>query len=100
MEATPDLVGLSDIATILGCSRQNIRKIMVNNGLEFPVPVHEGKSALWHLSKVLVWLKDHKSYDVECSLLDVAATNMQLNIVRDSVEVNLKMREKILALVS
>src|SRR5208283_848057 len=36
VEATPDLVGLTDIAQILGCSRQNIRKLVVANKSIFP----------------------------------------------------------------
>ncbi len=40
IEASPDLVGLSDIAEILGCSRQNIRKLMLNNRASFPAPIH------------------------------------------------------------
>ncbi len=43
IEAAPDLVGLSDIADILGYSRQNIRKLMMNNLASFPTPIHEGK---------------------------------------------------------
>jgi hypothetical protein len=41
IEATPDLVGLTDIAEILGCSRQNIRKLVIGHRSLFPSPVHE-----------------------------------------------------------
>ena len=99
IEATPDLVGLTDVAEIVGCSRQNIRKIMLASGTDFPVPVHEGKSVLWHLSKVLIWLRDSKAYDIEDSLLDIVSTNMQFNMARDIVEVDPRRNKEILALV-
>lgn len=72
VEATPDLVGLTDVADIIGCSRQNMRKMMISSGANFPMPMHEGKSALWRLSKVLLWLKEEKQYQVEDSLIDIA----------------------------
>jgi predicted DNA-binding transcriptional regulator AlpA len=53
IEATPDFVGLSDIVEVVGYSRQNIRKLMLNNQASFPPPIHEGSSALWHLASVL-----------------------------------------------
>ena len=30
-EADPDLVGLTDVADILGCTRQNMRRLMVTD---------------------------------------------------------------------
>lgn len=47
-EASPDLVGLTDVAAILQCSRQNIRKYMTNY-TGFPKPAYTGTSILWHL---------------------------------------------------
>ena len=84
IEATPDLVGLSDIAEVLGFSRQNIRKLMINNRASFPIPVHEGKSAIWHLSSVLTWLRKEKRYKINEALLDVSKANMQLNIAKET----------------
>lgn len=100
IEATPDLVGLTDVADIIGCSRQYMRKLMITSGPRFPVPVHEGKAALWRLSKVLMWLKDSKQYQVEDRLLEVAHTNMQLNIAREVGEIDLKVHTEIRSLVS
>jgi hypothetical protein len=45
--------------------------------------VHEGSPAVWHLAKVLQWLKQTRQHDVDDTLLDVALTAMQVNIVRD-----------------
>lgn len=84
IEATPDLVGLTDVAKILGFSRQNMRKLMLGRGAAFPAPVHEGKSSIWHLAQVLMWLKDNKTYQIENTLLDIAQANMQVNAVKES----------------
>ena len=84
IEATPDLVGLSDIAEILGFSRQNIRKLMLNNQASFPAPIHEGKASLWHLSSVLTWLQQENRYSIDEPLIHVAKANMQLNIAKEA----------------
>lgn len=84
IEATPDLVGLTDIADVLGFSRQNIRKLMLNNKVSFPIPIHEGKAAIWHLSTVLNWFKQAGRYSIDESLLDIAKANMQLNIAKEA----------------
>lgn len=84
IEATPDFVGLSDIADVLGFTRQNVRKLMVNNRASFPLPIHEGKSAIWHLSNVLSWCREGDRYQVNESLQDVAEANMQLNIAKEA----------------
>ena len=97
IEAAPDLVGLSDIAKILGYSRQNMRKIMTNNLVSFPTPIHEGQTILWHLSSILNWVKKGNRYQVDELLLDVANTNMQLNIAKESVLLDETMRKEFLA---
>ena len=96
IEATPDLVGLSDIAGLLGYSRQNIRKLMLNNLTSFPTPVHEGKTILWHLSSVLIWAKERNRYQIDESLLEIANTNMQLNIAKESVQADTSMQKQFL----
>jgi hypothetical protein len=40
IEAGPDLVGLADVADMLGMSRQNMRKLMLVHAANFPAPVH------------------------------------------------------------
>jgi hypothetical protein len=42
IEVSPDLVGLTDVAEIVGVSRQNMRKLMLAHPGSFPAPVHEG----------------------------------------------------------
>ncbi len=97
IEAVPDLVGLSDIADILGYSRQNIRKLMMNNLVSFPTPIHEGKTILWHLSSILTWAKDRNRYQIDERLLDVANTNMQLNIAKEAAHVDVSIQKQFLA---
>ena len=100
IEATPDFVGLSDIADVVGCSRQNLRQLMINNQASFPQPVHEGKAAIWHLSNVLDWLKERKDYAIDNTLLDMAKATMQLNITRDAFKLDPTANAKFNALLS
>jgi predicted DNA-binding transcriptional regulator AlpA len=100
IEATPDMVGLSDIAEILGHSRQYIRKLMINNQPTFPAPIHEGKSALWHLSSVLTWLQQENRYSIDEMLLHVAKATMQLNIVKETACLDPSLRAEVISAVA
>ena len=97
IEASPDLVGLTDIAEILGYSRQNIRKLMMNNPITFPTPIHEGKTILWHLSSILIWAQTKERYQIDELLLDVANANMQLNIAKESLHMDAAIHRQFLA---
>lgn len=99
VEASPDLVGLTDIAELLGFTRQNMRKLMIKNGADFPLPVHEGKPAIWHLSKVLLWLKEKSRYRVDETLLDTARVSMQCNLSREMSELDPRISKKLRTLV-
>ena len=77
VEAAPDLVGLTEIAELLGFTRQNMRKLMIRAGATFPAPVRDGKPTTWHLSQVLVWMNKTRKYEVDEALIDVAKTNME-----------------------
>jgi hypothetical protein len=85
VEVTPDLVGVTDVADMVGCSRQNIRQLMASCASSVPVPVHEGKQSLWHLAPVLNWLVRDKQYEIRQDLMDLAATNMRVNLALDSL---------------
>ena len=78
-EAKPDLVGISEIAELIGCTRQNVRKLLKNDASS-PSPYYNNSLCLWHLADVLFWLRDHKSYAIDDSLLEVSEVNMKLNI--------------------
>lgn len=86
IEATPDLVGLTDIAEFIGVSRQNVRKLMLTHNHSFPVPVHAGKSSLWHLSNILEWFEVQQNKKLEPGIVEIAAANMQVNIAKESAK--------------
>lgn len=84
VEASPDFVGLTDVAEMAGFSRQNMRKLMLANMQTFPVAVHDGNPALWHLATVLSWLAEKQDRLVDPALLDVARTTMAVNIAKEA----------------
>ena len=75
LEAMPDLVGLTDVADILQCSRQNVRKYMLSYK-DFPRPVHSGRSQLWHLLEIALFPK----FSVPQSIIEIAKTTFQINL--------------------
>jgi hypothetical protein len=79
VEAQPDLVGLSDVADVAGCTRQNLRKLSMSDAT-FPTAVHEGNPSLFHLVEILQWIRRSDRADVPGAMLDIAETNRQLNI--------------------
>jgi predicted DNA-binding transcriptional regulator AlpA len=61
IEASPDMVGIAEIAVFLGCSRQNTRKVISSHQAGFPLPIHTGGHAsIWRLSEVLDWAATRK----------------------------------------
>ncbi|MDI6934739.1 DNA-binding protein [Serratia sp. Se-PFBMAAmG] len=80
IEATPDLVGLTDIAHVIGVSRQNMRKLMLSHMHSFPAPIHEGSTSLWHLVEVLAWLQARGSYAIGQEVIDLAAVARSVNV--------------------
>lgn len=83
VEVSPDLASLTDMAELLGCSRQNARKLIVDNRPASPAPIYQGQVAIWHLADVLGWLQRAKGYDIDVSLLEVAEVTKALNLVRE-----------------
>ena len=79
IEAAPDLAGLSDIADLLGFSRQNMRKLTLAHSETFPLPIHEGNPSIWHLTEVLEWL-EAKGYDIDAGLIETASACMHFNV--------------------
>jgi len=100
VEATPDIVGLTDVADLLGFTRQNMRKLMINSGSAFPQPFHEGKPAIWHLANILLWLKEHRNYKIEDTMIDIAITNMQFNLVKELDHIEPAVQEDIRSLIA
>jgi len=83
VEATPDFVGVPDIANLLGVSRQYIGKILKKNESEFPPPTHAGVRAIWHLETVLTWLVESRTKEIDESLLEISRVNMRCNHARE-----------------
>lgn len=83
IEVAPDLVGLTDVAEIVGVSRQNMRKLMLAHPGSFPAPVHEGSGSIWHLADVLTWLQAKGSYSLTKDILDVARVALQVNVAKE-----------------
>src|SRR5690606_14842844 len=78
-EATPDFVGMTDIAAIYGATRQYIRKIVTSQARSFPDPVHEGNPSLWHLADVLGWIHTYEPERLDRELYELSKLNMQIN---------------------
>src|SRR5690606_13069027 len=83
IEVAPDLVGLTDVADIVGVSRQNMRKLMLANPGSFPAPLHEGSASIWHLADVLVWLKNKGNYQFPETVLEVSKAALEINVVKE-----------------
>jgi hypothetical protein len=98
IEASPDLVGLTDVAGLLHVTRQNMRKLIVDCEAFAPVPVHEGRPTIWHLAKVLGWLREEKDYPIEEDLAELAYITMQINLAVGSKDTDRTAQHEILAL--
>ena len=83
IEVAPDLVGLTDVADIVGVSRQNMRKLMLAHPGSFPAPVHEGSASIWHLADVLAWLQAKGSYSLTRDVQEVARVALQVNVAKE-----------------
>jgi hypothetical protein len=100
LEVTPDFVGLSEVAKLIGVTRQNVRKLMLTHKSSFPVAVHEGSAALWHLFPVLNWFKERSDYSIKQSWLDVAYIAMQINLAKEARQIELRVQSEVLELVA
>jgi hypothetical protein len=100
IEASPDLVGLTDVASLLGVTRQNVRKLIVSCDAPEPVPVHAGKPTIWRLAGVLRWLAREKRYPVPPELLEVAEATMQLNLAVEARDADPRVQAELAALLA
>ena len=98
IEAAPDFVGLTDVADMVGVTRQNMRKLMVSHATSFPAPVHEGSSSVWHLAEVMAWLQARGTYKVEQAGLEVALVTMQVNLAKEARQLRPKLGRELRAL--
>ncbi|GFZ85448.1 DNA-binding protein [Elstera cyanobacteriorum] len=82
-EAGPDLVNLSDMAALFGCSRQNMQKYASGSGEKrgaFPLPLVSTAPPLWRLLDIVRWVQREKLWDLPPSLADLAAETARLNL--------------------
>ncbi|WP_142501520.1 DNA-binding protein [Klebsiella sp. 2680] len=83
IEVAPDWVGLTDVADIIGMSRQNMRKLMLAHPGSFPALVHEGSASIWHLADVLTWLQAKGRNSLGKGVLGVAQIALQVNLAKE-----------------
>jgi len=100
IEVAPDLVGLTDVAELVGVSRQYMRKLMLAYPGTFPAPVHEGSASIWHLADVLAWLQTKGVYPLAQDVLDVANVALQVNVAKEGKRLSQHGSEELKALVA
>ncbi|MDH0865960.1 DNA-binding protein [Mitsuaria sp. GD03876] len=101
IEAGPDMVGLTDVATLVGVSRQNMRKLMLTHPMSFPSPIHEGNSSsVWHLWDVLHWMHGRGGYKIDQAVLELATVAKAVNLARDSRQLDDRRRDELVQLVA
>jgi hypothetical protein len=98
IEAAPDLVGLTDAAKILGYTQLQMRNLSIESKSRFPIPVYEGTHSIWHLAEILIWLRENRMHSIDDTLLDIAQTNMNINIATSWQKIPLDTQESIKAL--
>ena len=84
VEATPDIVNISEISSILGHSRQYTRKLFNSDTSSLPAPIHIGNPSIWHLSEILDWLKSvgKRENKINENLFELSHITKQINIKR------------------
>lgn len=98
IEAAPDFVGLRDAAQILGYTQQHMTNLTLESDSKFPIPVYEGAHSVWHLAEILIWLRENQTHSIDDTLLDIAQTNMNINIARSWQKIPPDTQESIKAL--
>lgn len=97
IESTPDLVGLTDIANLIGVTRQYLRKLETTK-VNFPQPVHTGKVSIWHLFDFLQWYEESLQKPVNLSIKEISSANMQINIAKEWAQLDHSTQSKIASL--
>lgn len=79
VEAKPDLVGATEIAALAGCSRQNVRKHLLNKK-DAPAPAYSGGATLWHLSDLAPWVNKHTPLRIKKTAGEIAKAAFRANM--------------------
>lgn len=99
IEASPDLVNPSDIASLIGHTRQNVRKMILSKKQPFPTAVHSSFSgSFWHLEQVLIWMKT-SGYPIDDKLADVAHITLNANVARQGAFADKSIQQKFNSLI-
>lgn len=84
LEIKPDLVNLTDVAELVGVSRQNIRKYAAGEmrtvDVPFPVPCFSGTPSLWHLYEIAVWLFKHTDLRPRREIVELSFAAYKINL--------------------
>jgi Predicted transcriptional regulators len=96
-EVSPDYISLTEVAKLLGCTRQNIRNLLIKSEEKCPRPIYSGTPSIWHLSDILNWLYEEKKYRnrIDPTLLELSKVSKDFNIVRQWETVDSEEKEKI-----
>jgi len=82
--ADPDLVNLAELARLMGCTRQNLRKYAAGEMKTvadlFPAPALSGPESFWRLAEVGDWISRHTKLTVGSELLEVACATSKVNL--------------------
>lgn len=84
IEVGPDLVNLADLAKVVGCSRQNLRKYAAGEirtlTVPFPEPVFSGNPSLWRLAEVGAWLDRFTDLHPPKAMIEIGRVTSALNL--------------------
>jgi hypothetical protein len=100
IEAGPDFVGLTDVAQIVRMTRQNLRKLMTTHAANFPIPVHDGNSGVWHLADLLGWLQTKGSYLLPQGMVEVSLEAKRVNQVKEAIQISQEDKQEMEELVA
>lgn len=96
IEVSPDLVTPTEIASVIGCSRQNIQKMIANPNKRFPSPIHQSAAGgIWHLEPVLRWFMAD-GVSINQNLLEIAEVSMTANLIQQSQKLNPNIQSKMM----
>lgn len=80
VEAGPDLVNLTAMAEIFGCSKQNMQKYASSRDRRFPEPVFTGQPSLWHLAEIAAWLSCNTGLRPSDEVIEVSKAAAEINL--------------------
>lgn len=91
VEASPDIVSITEISSILGHSRQYTRKLFDTSYESLPAPIHIGNPSIWHLTEVLEWLKNIGKSETNITdlLLEISTITREINLRRQLEKSNI-----------